>query len=165
MRVMLLASGDLWAGAEVMVCQLACGLAGIPGRILRVVLLNNKRLAEDLKKLGIKVQVIDEAEYSFFAIARAVSKLVAEFSPDVIHSHRYKENLLAWLAACGRKNIKLVTTQHGMPEIAGEDISLADRLRTIFFSGCCLVALIALFWCLERCGSFSLVPMVFPQRI
>ena len=103
MRVMVLASGDLWAGAEVMVYQLACGLAGIAEVDLCVVLLNQARLAEELKKLGIGIHVVDESKHSFFAIVRAVRKLVADFSPDVIHSHRYKENLLAWFAAYGKR--------------------------------------------------------------
>jgi glycosyltransferase involved in cell wall biosynthesis len=35
---------------------------------------------------------------------------------DVIHSHRYKENILGWLSARGTGGVELVSTQHGMPE-------------------------------------------------
>jgi len=123
-----------------MVYQLANGLAGIPNLDLHVVLLNKDRLAKKLEKCGIEVHIIEESKNSFFAIVRSVRKLVAEFSPDVIHSHRYKENMLAWIAAIGSKNIKLVATQHGMPETVGEGISFTDRLKTgLFFRmlSCC----------------------------
>ena len=137
---MVLCSGDLWAGAEAMVYQLVNGLAGIPNLDLLIVLLNKGRLAKKLEKRGIEVHIIEESKHSFLAIVRSVRKSVAEFSPDVIHSHRYKENMLAWFAAIGRKNIKLVATQHGMPETGGEAISWADRLKTgLFFRmlSCC----------------------------
>ncbi|MBN4065321.1 glycosyltransferase family 4 protein [Desulfocapsa sp. AH-315-G09] len=130
---MILASGDLWAGAEVMVYQLASGLAKIPNLDLLVVLLNKGRLAEELQKIGVEVQMVDESIHSFAVLSRAIRKKVAEFSPNIIHSHRYKENLLAWLSVLGKKGVGLVSTQHGMPETVGGDISLAGRLRTGFF--------------------------------
>ncbi len=133
MRVMILASGDLWAGAEVMVYQLVSGLVRIEEVELCVVLLNQGRLAEEVEKLGVDVHIVDETKYSFLVISRAVRKLIAAYSPDVIHSHRYKENLLAWFAAFGRSKTRLVSTQHGMPETTATDVSLVGRLRTILF--------------------------------
>ena len=133
MRVVLLASGDLWAGAEVMVYQLACGLNKMAGVDIIVILLNKGRLAREIEKLGVRVQVVDESEYSFFFIVLAVRKIITEVSPDIIHSHRYKENLLAWVAITGLKNIKLIATQHGMSETAGMYQSFASRLRTDLF--------------------------------
>lgn len=133
MRVLIIASGDLWAGAEVMVHQLARGLVGKAGVALRVVLLNEGRLASELLNLGIEIHIIGESKYTFLSLARLVRKLVIQFSPNIIHSHRYKENLLAWLVALGRHNIKLVATQHGMPEVASTAQSMASRFRTAFF--------------------------------
>ncbi len=137
---MILASGDLWAGAEVMVYQLSRGLAQIEGIEFCVVLLNRGRLAEELERLGLNVHVIDESETPFLSLILGVKKLVADFSPDVIHSHRYKENLLAWLVTIGTPKVKLVTTQHGMPEMAGTAQSTASRFRSgLFFRllSCC----------------------------
>ncbi len=140
MRVLILSSGDLWAGAEVMVYQLSRGLATIPKLELCVVLLNRKKLANELEKVGIQVHVVDESKLSFFAISWVIRKFVAEFSPDIIHSHRYKENLLAVLASCGKKTIKLIATQHGMPELGEECCRLRAQWRTSLFFGllaCC----------------------------
>ena len=113
---MLLASGDLWAGAEVMVYQLACGLKNFNNIKLLIVILNNGHLVDVLRNEGIKTLVIEEKNLSILSIARQIYKIVNSFSPHIIHSHRYKENLLAWLVTrvCGK--IKLVATQHGMPE-------------------------------------------------
>lgn len=143
MRVMLLASGDLWAGAEVMIYQLACGLSKIPRLELCVVLLNNNRLAEKLIAFGIAVKIYDESNQSFLSILGDVRKFVAKFSPNIIHSHRYKENILAWLSCLGISKAKLVVTQHGMPEKRRKKQSIKNRLRTVCFFR-------QLSWCFNR---------------
>jgi len=130
MRVMILASGDLWAGAEVMVYQLACGLAAIAEVELCAVIFNNEKLAEELKQIGVKVFIVDESKLSFPAIVHAVYRLAVVFSPDVIHSHRYKENLLACLISRAMRKVRLVSTQHGMPELARSNQHLFTKIRT-----------------------------------
>lgn len=133
MRVMVMASGDLWAGAEVMVYQLVCGLVEISEIEICVVLLNRERLAKELEQLGVEVHVVDESRLSLFALARTVRKIVVDFAPDILHSHRYKENVLAWLSSQGKKKIKLVATQHGMPETTASGKTLTTRSRTGLF--------------------------------
>ncbi len=132
----MLASGDLWAGAEVMVYQLVSGLTSETEVKLCVVLLNNARLAEELKSQGTEVHVIDESKHSFLSIVREVKKLTSDFSPDIIHSHRYKENILALLARPVMSKIRLVSTQHGMPELArkDQDSFSSAKLRAGIFS-------------------------------
>ncbi|HFD32724.1 MAG TPA: glycosyltransferase [Gammaproteobacteria bacterium] len=139
-RVILLASGDLWAGAEVMVYQLVSSLKRLDHVKILVILLNNDRLANELKAIGVKVHIIDETQLSALGLARGIHKITKEFSPHIIHSHRYKENFLAWLVTKTMRNIQLVATQHGMPEVAKNKQKLPARLRTrIFFRllSCC----------------------------
>lgn len=133
MNIMMVASGDLWAGAEVMVHQLVQVLSTDDNVKLCAVLLNKGRLAEEIQKIGVEVHVVDEAQHSFFTLCLAVRKLVKAFSPNVIHSHRYKENLVVWLATLGNSSTSLVATQHGMPEIIDADISFKRRFRTNLF--------------------------------
>ncbi|KAB2889090.1 MAG: glycosyltransferase family 4 protein [Desulfobulbaceae bacterium] len=133
MRTMLIASGDLWAGAEVMVSHLCCCLARMPEVKLLVVLLNRGRLANELESLGVEVRVIDEQMLSFSALILNVRSIINVFLPDIIHSHRYKENFLAWSASLGKGTIKLVATQHGMPEQAGRGETILNRLRNVVF--------------------------------
>lgn len=132
-KVLIIASGDLWAGAEVMICQLISSLRGNLSLDLYIVLLNKNRLAKELESQGINVTILDESIFSFYTILRQLKNVVKEFSPDIIHSHRYKENFLAWLASLGNSRIKLVATQHGMPEILGAGFHLKNKLRDLFF--------------------------------
>lgn len=133
MRVMVMASGDLWAGAEVMVYQLARGLKEFENVEILVVLLNKGSLAEELKVAGIGVRIVDEAQLSISCLVQEMYKIVKAFSPHIIHSHRYKENLLAWLVTRVLPNIQLIATQHGMPETTGEKFGCKDRLRSALF--------------------------------
>ena len=133
MKVLQLASGDLWAGAEAVVHELVQGLKKQPEIELVAVFLNNGQLAHKVEALGVAVHILDESSLSFIELVRNLRGIVRDRSPDIIHSHRYKENLLACLASCGSRRIILVATQHGMPEVALGRQTLKDRLRTVLF--------------------------------
>lgn len=83
------------------------------------VVLNPGRLAEELEAAGVAVKIIPEAESGFFALASQARAFLEERKVRLLHSHRYKENLLAaWLSRrLGRP--LLVRTQHGLPEPFG----------------------------------------------
>ena len=83
-----LISGDLWAGAEAMAYQLLKGLSAYRHLELYAIVLNNGRLAEEIKGLGIRVRVVDEDNTSFFNIFLAIRKIFLKHPPDIIHSHR-----------------------------------------------------------------------------
>ena len=131
-RIMHIASGDLWAGAEAMVCQLALGFLTVENVDLVIVVMNKGKLAEELARIGVTVQLVDESRHSFPQCIRTIRTLIKEYAPDVIHSHRYKENILAWCASRGISGSKLVATQHGLPESVGR-ISIKQRVRAYIF--------------------------------
>lgn len=110
------ASGDRWAGAEVQVATLLRALAERGDLSLSAILLNEGRLAEELRSAGIAVNVFPEKNMGFFAILRRATEQLRRHPPQVLHSHRYKENLLAAMLArrCGVPIV--VRSQHGMPE-------------------------------------------------
>jgi glycosyltransferase involved in cell wall biosynthesis len=132
-RLMIMASGDLWAGAEAMVYQLCRGLREIGEIDILVVLLNEGKLAKELKRAGFEVCIVDEAESSQVKIIQKVYRIVRGFSPHIIHSHRYKENFVAWVVAKYSRNIGLVATQHGMPETIGTKLGVIEKLRPFCF--------------------------------
>lgn len=126
-------SGDLWAGAEVMASHLLRELGGRQDFRLSVILLNEGRLARELRAAEVPVRVFDEGKNSFLQI---LAKTRAEFCrhpPQVVHSHRYKENILAWFSLSGGSPCRLVATQHGMAEGASGRIAntgkYVDRLN------------------------------------
>jgi glycosyltransferase involved in cell wall biosynthesis len=131
LKICHLISGDLWAGAEVMAFHLLNGLKTLPGLDLFVILLNQKRLSEELEKIGIPVYVIDESKRSFPVIVRMAARIVRKQAPQIIHSHRYKENILSNLISITlKKDVALISTQHGMPESYDGSPSLVNRLKS-----------------------------------
>jgi glycosyltransferase involved in cell wall biosynthesis len=121
-------SGDLWAGAEVMVFNLLREMIKFNDFDIRIIVFNNSRLSKELIKLGIPVQIIEEEALSFFELVRQVSYYIRYHNPDIIHSHRYKENLISFLAWRKNKRVKLIATQHGLPEFYGGDFKIKHRL-------------------------------------
>jgi len=117
MKVCQIISGDLWAGAEVMYTRLLQGLQKFRGLELSSILLNDGKVAEEVRKAGIPVEIVDEAQLNFYQITRKIQKIVTGMSPDIIHSHRLKENILSSFArGKDKKKIPLICTQHGMDE-------------------------------------------------
>lgn len=116
MKICHIISGDLWAGAEVMNYRLMKGLKNIYNIELSAIVLNEGKLAEELRDLGIPVAVVDERKKKFFQISRDIRKILIQTTPDIIHSHRLKENILAYSSSKNNKRVQLVCTQHGMPE-------------------------------------------------
>jgi L-malate glycosyltransferase len=111
-----LASGDLWAGAEVQIATLMRFLANDKRLSLSAVILNRGRLADEIARCGIAVCVVPESEMSLTAIIQRASEFMANRKVEIIHSHRYKENLVAARAAKQLGISHIVRTQHGMPE-------------------------------------------------
>lgn len=130
LRVCHIISGDLWAGAEVMACHLLKGLQACADLRLEVVLFNEGRLEKELRKAGLCVHVFDESRRSFLRLTQDTRKLLAGNPQDIIHSHRYKENLLAFLVSRGQEKIRLVSTQHGLPETYDHPGSLGWQIKS-----------------------------------
>jgi glycosyltransferase involved in cell wall biosynthesis len=111
-----IASGDLWAGAEVQAFTLISHLARIPNTEVAVVLMNEGALAYKLRSAGIPVYVVDEQKMASPWILRRLCGIVRIWQPDVIHTHREKENILGSLASRLCRNVPSVRTIHGGPE-------------------------------------------------
>jgi len=130
LKVLTLVSGDLWAGAEAMACNLLRRLKEYENLDISVIILNPGRLADELRSSSLKVHVIDENLNSFWNIFRKIREIIGGSPPDIIHSHRYKENLLALLISGCSRGIKLVSSQHGLPELDQEMSTINQRLKT-----------------------------------
>jgi glycosyltransferase involved in cell wall biosynthesis len=115
-RVLHIASGDLWAGAEVQVCNLLFELRRRGDLALGALLLNDGELAARLRAGGIPVWIAPEGDLGFFALAAQVIARVRQFEATVIHSHRMKENLLASVAALACRHAVAMRTVHGITE-------------------------------------------------
>jgi len=115
-HVLHIASGDLWAGAEVMLYTLAKALLENPKTQLSVVLLNHGVLEQKLGECKIPTYILDESNLSSFQILHQLNKIIENIHPDVIHTHRMKENILGSIAAWHNHRIPSLRTVHGAPE-------------------------------------------------
>ena len=127
-HVLHIASGDLWAGAEVMLYTLARTLHKELNTQVSVVLLNHGILEQKLRDCGISVHVLDESQLSSFQILRRLNRIIVDLNPDVIHTHRSKENILGSIAAWYKHHIPSLRTVHGAPEHRPPLHKLAKRL-------------------------------------
>jgi L-malate glycosyltransferase len=120
MRVVHVASGDIWGGAERVLALLVEGIGAQPGFSVEVLLFNEGRLADVLRGNGVSVNVIPESEHSFLELVLAIRRWINVFDPDVVHAHRYKEILATSLAIVPRRR-GFVATVHGLeprPQLA-----------------------------------------------
>ena len=115
-RILHIASGDLWAGAEVQLFTLARALHLTLGIPVSVVLLNHGRLEQQLRDAGIRVFVLDESKLNAFQTLYRLVQIIRQLSPDVIHTHRQKENTLGSVAGFISGRIASLRTTHGAPE-------------------------------------------------
>lgn len=114
-HVLHIASGDLWAGAEVQLYTLAKSLTDLNVRVT-VALLNYGMLEEKLRTAGITVHVFDETITNAFGIILALKRLVLTEGVEVVHTHRMKENILGSIAATLAGGIPSIRTVHGDSE-------------------------------------------------
>ena len=116
MRVVHIVSGDLFAGAEMQLYHLVKELHHAGEISVSVILLNHGILEQRLRNEGVDVEVFDEARLSGFLIWRRVLTALARRRPDILHTHRQKENVIGAMAAVLLGNIRIVQTVHGARE-------------------------------------------------
>ena len=112
-----IASGDLWAGAEVQLYNLAKELHKNKQIRLLIVLLNHGILENKLQKVGVDVTVFDEKTLNSLQIFLRICSFLKKLSPDIVHTHRQKENVLGSFSALLCCTAKSLRTVHGAPEL------------------------------------------------
>lgn len=123
------ASGDLWAGAEVQVATLLPALNRL-GTPARAVIFNEGSLADALRARGVETWVLNESTGAVRMIA-GLRHLLREMRPAVVHSHGYKEAILSHVASIGLGLVR-VRTIHGVRELrlGGSGISMSGYSLT-----------------------------------
>ncbi|MCC5859840.1 MAG: glycosyltransferase [Ectothiorhodospiraceae bacterium] len=115
-KVMHIASGDRWAGAEAQLWTLVRHLNKRDDVQARVVLMNEGETAERLRDADVPTDVLDESRLNAFQILLGLRRLMQAHRPDIIHTHRQKENVLGSLANLTSLRVPSVRTVHGAPE-------------------------------------------------
>ena len=137
LKILHITSGDLWAGEEVQLYNLVTSLQSIEDLSVVVVIFNPGILAEKLSASGIKTYLFPETDFSFHSLIRKTRSVVHIEMPDVIHTHRYKENIIGAIAGFGKA--KLVRTFHGSPEFqytwrepARKAVEVTDKALSLY---------------------------------
>jgi glycosyltransferase involved in cell wall biosynthesis len=128
MKVVHVISGDLWAGAEAQAYSLIRELSADTRVELAAIVLNEGQLATRLRELGIRVHVINEQHKGPVRILHEMRSLLRAEQPEVLHSHRYKENIIGAFASRPLQRVRRVKTLHGLPESAAAENRLRGRL-------------------------------------
>lgn len=109
-------AGGAWAGAEVQVVTLLRALSDCSEITLHAIVLHEGRLAHELRSFGVVVKVVSEQQKSFSTVISECSEFVKSMNIQILHSHNYKENLVALLLSRLCRVPHLVRTEHGHPE-------------------------------------------------
>jgi L-malate glycosyltransferase len=107
--------GSVWAGAEAQVATLLRALSTCPGLSLHAIVLHEGRLAQKLRTFEVAVRVVEQ-QRSFLGVIAECSKFFQGRHIQILHSHNYKENLIAVSLSRICKVPYLVRTEHGHPE-------------------------------------------------
>lgn len=111
--------GDLWAGAEVQLVTLMRYLIRHETCTFIVVLFNEGRLASELRTMGVSVRVISESRYGLIRLVIHLARVFRQVRPQIVHTHKYKDNIVAILAARLTGGAHIVRMVHGLPEPFG----------------------------------------------
>jgi len=99
-----------------MVGVMAEALLGRPECEVRAIVLNPGSLHDRLRSLGIPVQVFSESKLGVFGLLQAITRELRDTRCNILHTHRYKENILGTLAAAYARVPVSIRTIHGSPE-------------------------------------------------
>lgn len=116
LRVCHLASGDLWAGAEAQILTLLSHLRHVQDLEIEAVVLNDGRLADELRAAGVRTTVINEARANALEILRRLIRHFKARRPTIVHTHGYKQHILGALAAQVAGVPHTIQTIHGLAE-------------------------------------------------
>ena len=116
MRILHVVSGDLWAGAEVQAFTLMSHLARMPETVVAAFLLNEGVLAAKLRAAGIEVFIADERQSGAVGLLMRLHRVLTGWRPDLVHTHRVKENILGAIVNRLGGNVPCVRTVHGSHE-------------------------------------------------
>ena len=125
LRILHIASGDLWAGAENLVFELSRQQHAREGVTIAAIVLNEGELSGRLTQIGVPTFVIAETDLTFVQLVWKIWRVSRAFKPNVIHTHRHKENIIGGVLSAVLHGTVSLRTVHGGPEF--ESTSIISR--------------------------------------
>ncbi|WP_196792488.1 polysaccharide pyruvyl transferase CsaB [Fenollaria timonensis] len=109
MKVLHLISGGDTGGAKTHIINLLCGLKDKVE--VKLVCFIYGPFAEDLKKHGIDVEVIEQRSRFDFSVVNKLKDLIESENYEIVHSHGARANLISYFLK-KKVNAKFITTVH-----------------------------------------------------
>lgn len=109
MKVLHLISGGDTGGAKTHIINLLCGLKDKVD--VKLVCFIDGPFAEDLKKHGIDVEVIEQRSRFDFSVVNKLKDLIESENYEIVHSHGARANLISYFLK-KKVNAKFITTVH-----------------------------------------------------
>jgi glycosyltransferase involved in cell wall biosynthesis len=130
LRILHIISGDRWAGAEVMAYTLLKEMN--KHHDVFAVLLNTGELAQRLDDIHIPITILDESILPSWRVFTGIRRSLKEIKPDIVHTHRQKENILGSIANSLSIRAKCVRTVHGDSEFEPTGLARAQVILDSF---------------------------------
>ena len=111
-----------------MISLLLSGQVEHPDIEVHLVALNRGGLCDRAEALGVPYRVVNEAGKGFYPLLRDVREALGSIGPAIVHSHRYKENLISYLSSSPR-SFRCVVSLHGYEPAAPGWKRLRQELR------------------------------------
>jgi len=115
-KILHLVSGDLWGGAEAQAATLLSQLKRVEDMEVTAIVLNRGRLATELAAMGVRIDILEESKIGPFRLLYKVWRTLRKNKIDILHSHRYKENIIGSIAAKLSGIPVILRTVHGLNE-------------------------------------------------
>ena len=133
LHILHIASGDLWAGAEAQIETLLSTLQVQSNVSVSAILLNFGELERRLISHGIDTVVFDETRYATPRLLQLTLDHIKALGPDIIHTHRQKEDVIGAIANFLCLKVPMIRTVHGANEhqrrgLRRRLIQIADRM-------------------------------------
>ncbi|MFQ5904574.1 MAG: glycosyltransferase, partial [Candidatus Binatia bacterium] len=84
---------------------------------LSAILFNEGRLLDELRCLGVQTHVIPESQHHSLSLLKQLADYFRFNEVDIVHTHKYKDNVLGGLASFMRNVPFRIRTIHGLPEL------------------------------------------------
>ncbi len=91
----------------------------MPETQVAAALMNDGMLADRLRAAGVPVYVLNERDSSSLKVLMQVRGILCSWRPNIVHTHREKENILGSIATKLCRNVPSVRTVHGSSEHSG----------------------------------------------
>jgi glycosyltransferase involved in cell wall biosynthesis len=115
---------EMWAGAEAQIATLLEGLSREASLSICAIALGDGRIVAELEDCRIETKVIHQPSRRFWGCFREAAEFLWHRKIHILHSHKSKDNVLAFLLAKCLRVPHTIRTVHGLPEPA----TLKDRL-------------------------------------